>query len=828
MITYTRSIVASILNGKLIVSPGTSDPVIRYLSFDSRTILYGKETLFFALKSGNNDGHRFIQDALEKEVGCFVVERIPDALDKKEDVSFILVENTLLALQQLAASHRRHFSYPVVAITGSNGKTMVKEWLAELLGRTLRVVRSPRSYNSQIGCPLSVWLMHDHCDLALIEAGISKRGEMERLESILHPDHGIFTHLGSAHLENFRSVEELVTEKVKLFKSCKLIVYCRDFEWVHLEMMRLAYTEPPRFFTWSAEGEANLRIRSVVTSGQTSQLLADFEGQRIALTIPFTDAAHVENAIHCWAYLLATGSKPGSFESHFLHLSPVAMRLEIKKGIHGCAIIDDSYNSDLASLANALDYLCHQNIARNLKSTLILSDILQTGKDPARLYQEVAAIIQAAHIERLVGIGPEISRFADLFEVPEQRFYLDTEAFVLHFRESDFGNELILLKGARNYRFDRISSLLQEKKHQTVMEIDLSAMVHNLRHYKSMLNPSTRMMIMVKAFSYGTGSVEIAKMLQYHRADYLAVAIADEGVELRNAGIDLPIVVMNPEEHSFSTMIENRLEPNVYKFSLLYRLEEELRKNAVENFPIHIKLDTGMKRLGFDQEEEVKKLIQIIQRSNRFFVRSVFTHLAVSEDPAGDAFTKAQFSRFQALSGLITEAFDYRILRHILNSAGIERFPEMQLDMVRLGIGLYGVSSSPDTPLKNVATLKSVISQIKWVHPGESVGYGRKFISDGLRRIAVIPIGYADGYSRRLGNGVGSVWIKGQLAPVTGTICMDMCMVDVTEIPCEENDLVILFGEALPVTQLARWAGTIPYEILTTVGPRVKRIYFEE
>ena len=828
MIPYSLSEIATIVGGQVIRQGEAGDSLIKYLSFDSRTILSGGETLFFALKNERNDGHHYIIEAQKKEVAAFVVERLPDMGNGYHPASFILVENTLNALQQLAAHHRHRFNYPVTAITGSNGKTMVKEWLAEILGPRLHVVRSPRSYNSQIGNPLSVWLMDESFDLALFEAGISFPGEMEKLEAILKPDTGIFTHPGNAHLENFASEEELISEKVKLFKNCSLIVYCRDFELVHEAISKMPYRNNPVFFTWSATEKADLQILIKENLGQSTRIKALFHGFEITLSIPFTDGAHIENAIHCWAYLLATGFQPGSFEEQFMHLSSISMRLEIRKGINGCAIIDDSYNSDTASLLSALDFLEQQNIARKLKSTIILSDILQSGRNSGILYREVAEYLHLHNINSIIGIGSEISRYRELFNVAESRFYADTSEFLLHFSESDFHDQLVLLKGARSFRFDRISSMLQEKKHQTVMEINLSAMVHNLNHYRLRLRPDTKMMAMVKAFSYGTGSVEVARILQFRRVDYLAVAIADEGIELRNAGIDLPIIVMNPEEHSFSTMIENRLEPNLYRFSLLRNFEEAVRRSATTSFPVHIKIDTGMKRLGFDSDEEIVDLAKYIRSRDTLYIRSVFTHLAVSEDQNNDSFTQQQFNLFLSLSKIIISHFDYKILRHILNSAGIERFPEMQLDMVRLGIGLYGASAGQSPWLKNVATLKSTISQIKTVHKGESVGYGRHFIADRLTRIAVIPIGYADGYSRKLGNGVGNVLISGQSAPIVGTICMDMCMADVTDIDCREDDMVILFGEGQPVGKVAEWMETIPYEVLTTVGQRVKRVYFEE
>jgi alanine racemase len=828
MIPYSLTEIAVIMEGQLIQTGNAADHPVRYLAFDSRTVLSGKETLFFALRNGRNDGHHYIIDAQNKEVNAYVVSQLPSRDLNLLPSSFILVHNTLDALQRLAAHHRRKFSYPVTAITGSNGKTMVKEWLSEILGTQFHVVRSPRSYNSQIGNPLSVWLMNDSFDLALFEAGISKPGEMEKLETILHPDRGIFTHLGNAHLENFSSQEELVQEKAKLFVNCRLIVYCKDFQPLQEALESLKYNRNPRFFCWSVSEKSDLQILSQERSNQSTIIKALFKTEVISLEIPFTDGAHIENAIHCWAYLLAIGLLPGSFEKYFLQLSTVSMRLEIKKGINGCAIIDDSYNSDTASLVNALDFLEQQKDTRQLKSTLILSDLLQTGKNSEQLYREVADYIRLRRINRMLGIGKEISRYQFLFKIENKTFFSDTEAFLRHVSESDFSEELILLKGARSYRFDRISSMLQEKKHQTVMEINLSAMVHNLNHYRQQLRPETKLMAMVKAFSYGTGSVEVAKILQFRKVDYLAVAIADEGIELRNAGIDLPIVVMNPEEHSFTTMIENRLEPNIYRFSLLRTFDEALRKSAVSNFPVHIKIDTGMKRLGFDSADEIVKVTAFVQSRETLYIRSVFTHLAVSENPSNDSFTHQQYATFCNLSRLITSGFEYKILLHILNSAGIERFPEMQLDMVRLGIGLYGASAGHEAKLKNVATLKSTISQIKTVLPGETVGYGRNFVAPRLTRIAIIPIGYADGYSRRLGNGIGSVIVKGQKAPIVGTVCMDMCMADVTDVDCREDDTVILFGEGQPVGEVAKWMGTIPYEVLTTVGQRVKRVYYEE
>ena len=829
MISYSLKEIIAIIGGHVTGPDNATEQSIRFLSFDSRTVLSGKETLFFALKSERNDGHRFIEEAIAREVNSFVVEDLPATTSLNASSLFIVVKDTLAALQKLAAFHRQRFTYPVVGITGSNGKTIVKEWLSELLSPELKIVRSPRSYNSQIGNPLSVWLMDHRFDLAIFEAGISKQGEMEKLEAILKPDHGIFTHLGKAHLENFSSIVELVDEKIRLFINSSLIVYCSDFALLRQAIGKVIFNNNPRHFCWSADdNSADLLITNKAKSNESTLIEGTFQSAKISITIPFTDDASIENAIHCWAYLLATNVNTQSLKDKFLKITPVAMRLELKKGINGCTVINDSYNSDTASLVNALDFLDQQTDNRKKRCTVIISDILQSGENPDILYREIADYIQMRQIDRLIGIGPEISRFGSMFATNEKHFFPSSDEFLLHFKESDFNNEVILLKGARQFRFDRISAVLQQKAHQTVMEIDLDAMVYNLNFYREKLSPTTKVMAMVKAFSYGTGSVEVAKALQYRRIDYLAVAIADEGIELRNNGIEVPILVMNPEEHGFDAMIENRLEPNIYRFELLQKFDEALKRNAVSNFPVHLKVDTGMKRLGFDHPEAMNKVAEFIRMNDTIYIRSVFSHLAVSDDPGNDRFTQLQFERFREYCDIITNQFDYKILRHILNSSGIERFPEMELDMVRLGIGLYGVSSFCQNELRNVATLKTTISQIRTVEAGETIGYGRRGVANTPLTIAILPIGYADGFNRRFSNGVGKVLIGGLKAPVIGTICMDMCMVDITGIVAHEGDRAIIFGEDLPVSEVAETLGTISYEILTSIGQRVKRIYFKE
>jgi alanine racemase len=829
MTSYLISEIINIVEGKECYGDYPDDYGIRFLSFDSRTILSGKETLFFALKGAQKDGQSFIADAYKKDVRLFVVDRVPENRTIFSEGIFIVVENTVMALQKLASFHREKFSFPVVGITGSNGKTIVKEWLAELLQNEYNIVRSPRSYNSQIGIPLSVWLMENHYNMALIEAGISKPGEMETAREIINPELGVFTHLGQAHIENFESIKQLVEEKIKLFLRSKMLVYCSDFEVLHEVVKATEFSKQIRLFSWSEHcSDADLFIESKESVGEKMHLKGCFRGNSVTLMLPFTDNAHVENGIHCWAFLLAMGLKPGTFEERFMNLSKVPMRLEMKEAVGGCVVINDSYNSDLGSLVNALDFLRNQSKNSNKTSTVILSDIFESGQKPEELYKQMSELVSFRNVDRIIGIGTEISNYKNLFSATNKHFYSSTDEFLHKVNERSFSDEVILLKGARVFQFDRISELLQKKSHQTVMEVNLNAMVHNLGVYRKKLNAGTKVMAMVKAFSYGAGAIEIAKMLQFHRIDYLAVAIADEGIELRQQGIDVPIIVMNPEQHSFDAMIENRLEPNIYRKELLEEFDISLRRNAVRNYPVHIKIDTGMKRLGFDSQEELTEAIELIKESDTIFVRSVFSHLAVSEDQANDDFTKGQFERFEILSELILREFDYKILKHILNSAGIERFPEKQYDMVRLGIGLYGVSTTCDDELMNVATLKTAISQIRDLRPEETIGYGRHGSVKRLSRIAVLPIGYADGLDRRLGNGNGKVLLNNKRATFIGNICMDMCMVDITDIDAKEGDPVIVFGQGVPIKEVAESQGTIPYEVLTSVGQRVKRIYFTE
>jgi Alr-MurF fusion protein len=827
---YSVSEILSIVSGKI---DGKKDMehVIRDILIDSRKLILADSCLFFALTSKRNDGHRYIQDLYNRGIRDFVVSYIPEEADQYPEANFILVKNTLSALQAMARAHRDKFSIPVIGITGSNGKTIIKEWLYQLLSKDRRTVRSPKSYNSQIGVPLSVWQMDPRYEIAIFEAGISEPDEMDKLQTIIRPTIGIFTNIGEAHGENFLSIQQKVGEKLKLFTRAETLIYCLDHSEVFEVIIRSGIQKLIRTFTWSRQKqEADLFIKEI-SGNETifTRIRGIYHGKDISIRIPFTDEASIENAIHCWAAMLQLGYDPEGIAPRFETLQPIAMRLELKDGINHCTIINDSYNSDINSLGIAIDFLRQQ--ANNRKKTIILSDILQSGKDEDELYMRIAEIIHSNKINRLIGIGPALTRQMDKFTL-EKEFYRNTEEFLHRFSFTAFSNEVILLKGARIFEFEQISQALQQKTHETVLEINLNALVHNLNYYRSLVGPDTKIMAMVKAFSYGIGSFEVANALQFHRIDYLAVAYADEGVELRKAGITTPIMVMNPDEESFDQIITHSLEPEIYSFRILDKLERAIKKNILpKNKPvkIHIKLDSGMHRLGF-LEEEIPELVGRLLANNMLYVESVFSHLAASEDPSEDDFTRKQIGDFDRMSMLIVSQANHPILRHILNSAGIIRFPDSHFEMVRLGISLYGVATLQEEQpkLESVARLKSTISQVKIVKPGESVGYSRAFIADKEVRIAIVPIGYADGLGRVLGNGKGHLLVSGQLAPILGNVCMDMCMIDLTGIEASEGDEVIVFGPERSLKELADEMGTIPYEVLSGLSRRVKRVYYHE
>jgi alanine racemase len=802
--------------------------VIAHLLTDSRTLSFPETSLFFAIKTKTNDGHQYIDGLYKLGVKNFVVSDENPGWYQIADANFLFVKNVTRALQKLAAHHRKRFSIPVIGITGSNGKTIVKELLYQLMRADFNIVRSPRSYNSQIGVPLSVWEMNKQHTLAIFEAGISKPDEMDKLRPMILPTVGLITNIGEAHQENFKSAKEKCMEKLSLFIDSDVILYNADNKLIEnaLDAMCLSY----KSIGWSRmDTDAALFVNSVEKGENSTKLRCTTMGIVHEYIVPFVDDAFIEDVIHCMAvmfYLSPAGiiSKDDVFAS----LEPVAMRLEVKDGINGCRLINDTYNSDINSLYVALDFQQSRRADKELKTTVILSDILQTGTTLKSLYGRIAELLERKKVDRLIGIGHGICGHKHLFKNMETAFYNSTSEFIHSFRPDMFRDEIILLKGSRSFYFENITTLLEKKVHETILEVNLDAVIHNFNYYRSRLRPKTKMVCMVKAFGYGIGSSEPAKTLQERRCDYLAVAVADEGEDLRKEGISIPVIVMNPELSSFPLLFDYMLEPEVYSFRLLDALIKEATRRGVTSFPIHIKIDTGMHRLGFEPED-IPEICRRLTMQSGLSVRSVFSHLAGSDSPEFDDFTRKQFDIYSEAASALEERLGYTVLKHILNSAGIERFPEFQRDMVRLGISLYGVSASGmSKDLQCVCSLKTLILQIRNVPRGDSVGYGRKTYLERDSRIAVIPIGYADGLDRRLSNGNGETLVKGKRCPIVGNICMDTCMIDVTDVDVNEGDPVIIFNDKLTVNELADKIGTIPYEILTAISPRVKRVYYRE
>ncbi len=805
-----------------------NDASIEVLLTDSRKLSLPQVTLFFTISTGQKDASQFIPELYENGVRCFVTSLDFDEcrLAVLPEASIIKTGDVLLALQQLAAAHRHRFQYPVIGITGSNGKTTVKEWLFQLLSTDFNIVRSPKSYNSQVGVPLSVWNMSDTHTLGMFEAGISLPGEMDRLQKVIDPEIGIFTFIGDAHSEGFENIRKKIHEKLLLFKNSKVLVYCADDECLQDSVLafKAVHNNNIRLFGWSLKPGVEIHISKIGKEDNGCNISCRYNERELNFYIPFTDDASIHNAITCCCVLLYMNISFSAIASHIAQLSPVEMRLELKEGLNNCSIINDSYSTDLNSFSIALHFLLQQQ--QHNKRTVILSDVLQSSIQPDELYSRISEILNNKEIYRFIGIGPQISANAHRFhKIPNAHFFPSTTEFLKHLPAMQFRDETILLKGARVFRFEQVSHVLEQKRHETVLEINLDALRDNLKMYRQQLNGPVKMMAMVKAFSYGSGSYEIAGLLQHAAIDYLAVAYADEGVTLRRAGIRVPIMVMNTEMTGFDNVVQFRLEPELYSFSILYSFDKYLQQHGLENYPVHLKLDTGMHRLGF-LEEDLPDLCSYISGSKRMKIISAFSHLVASDDPVHDAFTNKQAEAFNRMVNRIQEHTGYPFIRHIANTSAIHRHPQLQYDMVRLGIGLYGVDEK--LKLRNVTTLKTTISQIKKVRKGETVGYNRKGVVERDSLIAIVRIGYADGYPRSLGNGVGKMLHNGRLVPVIGNVCMDMTMLDITGSEAAEADEVIVFGEELPVTQLAAWANTIPYEILTGISQRVKRVYFEE
>ena len=799
-----------------------SEVIIDHLLTDSRKIILPKSSLFFALKSARRNGQEFIEEVYERRVRCFVVEKGFDFKAFPEAV-FLLVDDVLESLQELAAHHRAEFDYPVIGITGSNGKTIVKEWLNELLEEDYKIIRSPRSYNSQIGVPLSIWEMNHQHTLAIFEAGISTVNEMATLESVIRPNIGILTNIGSAHSEGFKDEQEKLSEKIKLFSEAEYVVA----EYGVIPVTAITSKQ----FTWSfTNAAADIYITSVEKKSTKTGLTIVYQQHPFDITIPFSDDASISNAVTCIALMVLLSYDIKTIESKLQLLKSVEMRLQLKTGVNNCFLINDSYSNDISSLSIALDYLKQQS--GNAKTTVILSDIFQSGVDDMALYKQVASSLEQRGIDRLVAVGKHINKALYLFQaaVPKVELYSSTENFLRQTTTHHFKDEYILLKGARVFEFERIANKLSQKVHQTVLEINLSALVKNLKIYQQHLLPSTKMMAMVKAYGYGSGSSEVARVLQYHKVDYLAVAYADEGVELRKAGISLPIMVMNADEEAFDAMVENNLEPEIYSFNIYNAFHAYLLRQGIKQHPIHIKINTGMNRLGFEHLDAVALGKQLVERKT-MVVQSAFSHLAASEDGSMDDYTAHQTYLFDGFCSTLKNIIGYSFIKHVANSAAIFRHPEYQYNMVRLGIGLYGVDSAslPSVSLENVASLKTTVAQIRTIQAGETVGYNRRGTVDKESRIATIRIGYADGYSRRMGNGVGFVFVRNKKVPVIGNVCMDMTMIDVTDVPdIAEGDTVEVFGKNIRVEEVAKECNTIAYEILTGISQRVKRVYIEE
>lgn len=832
---YEIEKIASIIEGEILNI--NNDISINDLLFDSRLLISPESTLFFALRGQRNDGNRYIEELYAKGVRAFVVDNntLLNEMVPYDKATFLVVEDTLKALQKIAAYHRKKFDIPVIGITGSNGKTIIKEWLYQILSPELSVIRSPKSYNSQIGVPLSVWQLDETHQLGIFEAGISRPNEMQKLEEIIRPKIGIFANIGEAHGKNFKNIKEKIEEKLKLFNNVDTLIYCLDHKEIKESVDKLNINT----FTWSRKNkDADVQVYSIEKSEDETIISAVFNNSQILnlsdsqiqkIIIPFTDDASIENAIHCWLTALKFNISEKIIEKKMRHLSPIAMRMELKSGINNCEIINDSYNSDFNALTIALDFMNQQQ--HNKKRVLILSDILQSELREEVLYEKIAQLLKNKGVNLIIGIGEAISRQREKFSI-EKFFYRDVKDFITNHQIENFHNQMILIKGAREFGFEKISKLLQEKAHETILEINLNNLVKNMNYYRSKLKKDTKLMVMVKAFAYGSGNFEVSNVVEFHRADYLTVAYADEGIELRRKGINLPIMVMTPEINTFESIIKNNLEPDIYSFRSLSLLEDAIEHlDEPINSPvgIHIKLDTGMHRLGF-LKEEIDELLERLKSNNKIIVKSIFSHLAGSDSSEFNDFTMKQISNYEEMSSKIIAAFPYKIIRHILNSAGISRFTDYQYDMVRLGIGIYGISPCEEDKgkLHTVISLKTTIVQIKEYEIGETVGYSRKGVIKRKSRIGVVPIGYADGLKRQLGNGNACFYVNGKAAPIIGNICMDMCMIDLTGIECKENDSAILFDENHPVEKIAEACDTIPYEILTSISQRVKRIYYQE
>lgn len=813
IVSIIRPLACSIQDGNV---------VIKKLCTDSRQLSCPGQTLFFAIKTAKNDGHRYISELIENGVRNFIITDSDFDCNAFADCNFLRVDDAVCALQRIAAWHRRQFHCPVIGITGSNGKTIIKEWLCSMLDSDYNIAKSPDSYNSQIGVPLSVWQMDSHTKLAVFEAGISKPGEMTHLAEIICPDIGILTNLGMAHAQFFDSDREKLVEKLKLFQNAHTLIYHDNNELINNTIKEGPYRHLQKI-SWGGDAATYPVARVEAHDNHTLLVIDDFQ-----YTIPFVDAASVENAVHAIVTLLVLGYTPDIINARLSGLSAIRMRLAIQEGLHHSILVDDTYSLDINSLKIALDFLDTQSQLPD--KALVISDFEQVGILQDKDYEELNTLLQQHRINKFIAVGEQLWKHRQQLQCVNTYFFKNTKELLECLSSIPFSYEAILIKGARKFHFEDIVNRLQNKTHLTILHVSLPALVHNLNLYRSFLKPTTRIAAMVKARSYGLGDAELINELVQQHINYLAVAYTDEGVRLRKRHIEIPIIVLGAEAHSFEVMVNSRLEPEIFNFYYLHQLEEVLKRNpAIREFPIHIKFDTGMHRLGFD-ESDLPELIRIIQQNPQLKIASVFSHLAVAENPAEDDFTRRQIALFTRMAGVICQAFSYPVLRHILNSAGIARFPEAQFDMVRLGIGLYGFTDVPEIQpqLHNVATLKTIITQVKHIAAGETIGYGRDYQVTRNMQAAIIPIGYADGYPRELGNGKGKVIVQGHKVPVIGKVCMDMCILDVTGLTVHEGDEVVVYGEGNTIAEIATSVNRISYELLTGISHRVPRVYVRE
>ena len=821
MKSYNLNQISSIINGTLI---GNNHEIVNQIFFDSRMIINPIHGIFFAFHGNQKDGHLYLQDAYQKGIRNFVVEK---KVENLPDANFIEVENPLNALQIWAKYHRKQFTFPVIGITGSNGKTIVKEWLNQLLWKKFSIVRSPKSYNSQFGAALSILQMEEKNNLGIFEAGISMPKEMQNLEKIIQPTIGVLTKIGDAHLENFENQEELILEKLKLFSHVDKLVFNIENEKVLQAILENEHLAKIDKYTYGYSDFATVQIKQILSNQNNTQISILHNQEEFTYSIPFIDDASIKNSLICLTTLISLNIDYKQLKNEFSQLLPIEMRLEIKEAINNSILINDTFNSDLNSLKIGLNVLNQQ--PRDKKS-LVLTDILQSNLTDEELYQQTSDLVNSYHFNEIVLIGEKISQFKHLFQ-SYVRSFNSTEEFLQQFKHQNVDHEAILLKGSRPFKLEKISNELETRSNDSVLEINLQHLIENINVYRSLLKPTTKLMCMVKANSYGTGSVEVTNTLQNNGVDFLGVAIADEGKELREAGITVPIIVMNPEQSSYSTVIDYQLDPEIYSLRVLKLFIQKLQEKQISSpYPIHLKMESGMNRLGF-HEDDFEELISILKNNSQVYVCSIFTHLATADMPEELDYVNYQLNRFDNSYDTITKALDIKPIKHALNSPGIEAYGEHQYDMVRLGIGMYGYSEHTDFMqkyLKPVVRFKTVISQISELKKGETVSYGRRFTAEHTTKIATLPVGYADGIRRTLGYGKGKVGINGKLATITGTICMDMMMVDVTDISCKEGDEVTIFGNSPTLVDVTKWLETIPYEVLTSVSQRIKRVYYKE